>query len=44
MESFNAIVRRGRITIPSKTREKLDINEGDSVQVELTKLVPGEEA
>jgi len=45
MESFNATVgHKGRITIPTKIRTKLGIEDGDSVQVELQKLVPSEEA
>jgi len=44
MESFNAIVRRGRITIPVNIRLKLGLEDGDCVQIEdLKKLVPTSE-
>ena len=44
--SFKAkIVSLGRITIPSKLRAKLQLKEGDIVQVEgLSKLIPEKEA
>ena len=38
------VINDGRITIPKETRERLDINEGDHVEVVVLRKINGEEA